>query len=1030
MQNKGFVKVIAILLALVCVYYLSFSAVSRKYENAAQTYAQGDNAKYNAFMDSVSNEKALDGYFFGYTVKECREKELGLGLDLKGGMNVVMEVSVPDILRALAGEAGNKPEFQKSIAGAIEAQKSSQSQFLDLFIDQMAVNATGKPLANYFSNRNSKNQIKKDATDAQVRSYLADNIDAAIENSFNVLRSRIDQFGVVQPNIQRLTGSSRVLIEMPGVKEPARVRKLLQGSANLEFWETSELSEVFNNFVSLNDRIRELNKAAKPANETVATTADTTPKAQADSASGDLLGKLQNANTDTTDAVNGLQQQQWQEQNPLFAILNMNVNPSTGGVGQGPTIGYALGKDTAKINEYLAYGSATGILPYTLMPRWTIKPENGEYYALVALYAKGMKNKPRKAPLTGEVVTDAKSDFEQGKVYASVSMEMNTEGAKQWADLTRNNIGKCVAIVLDGYVYSYPRVNDEISGGRSSITGNFTPEEAGDLANVLKSGKMPAPAKIVQEDIVGPSLGQTAITNGFISFIVAFLMILVYMVFYYGWLPGLVADTALLFNVLLIFGVQASFGAVLTLPGIAGIVLTLGMAVDANVLIYERTREELRNGYGVKEALSKGYSNALSAIIDSNLTTILTGVILFFFGTGPIKGFATTLIIGILSSMFTAILVSRVIFEWLLSSDKYNDTKFTTEFTKNWFQNINFDFIGKAKTFATISLAVIAVSAISLFNKLKPSIDFTGGRNYVVRFENDVNPDEIRNVLSNQFENVSVITIGASNQVRVSTNYKIDEDGTETDNEIESMLYNGLKDRLNAGTTRDQFVSRYVVNNGVSVDASINDSETFGIQSSAKVGPTMAFDILRNAIIAVILALIGIGLYILIRFRDIAFSLGSVIALTHDTFIIIGIFSLCWKFMPFSMEVDQQFIAAILTVIGYSINDKVVIFDRIREFRALYPGQPQAKIFNNAICSTLSRTFSTSISTLLVLVIIFIFGGEVIRGFIFAMLLGVIIGTYSSIFIAAPIAHRVISRNDEKKANEKKEEKAEASTEA
>ncbi len=1025
MQNKGFVKVFTVLLTLICIYYLSFTVISQHYENAAEKYAQGNNAKYNAFLDSVAQEKPLNGFFFGYTVKECREQELSLGLDLKGGMNVVMEVSVPDILKSLAQDQSLQPAFEKSLREAQEDQKSNNGEFLNLFINRLKMNDPSHSLAYYFSNRDSRNLIAPDAKDADVEKVLKADIESAIDNSFNVLRSRIDRFGVMQPNIQRLAGSSRVLIEMPGIKEPERVRKLLKGSANLEFWETSELSEIAPNLIALNDVLKgekakkQENKAAQTAGKDTASAADTT--------GNDILSKIKANKTASkgADKASEAKDAKAEAENPLFSVLQMAASQS--GYYPGPRIGWAMAKDTAKISEYFRIGQEKGIIPQTLRACWTIKPEgDSEVYSLIALYCKGIKGKPRKAPLTGEVVTDAKADFEQNSANASVSMEMNTEGAKKWADLTRNNVNKCVAIVLDGYVYSYPRVNCEIDGGRSSISGDFTPDEAKDLANVLKSGKMPAPTKIVQEDIVGPSLGQEAITNGFISFGVAFAMIMIYMIFYYGLIPGLVADLALLVNVFIIFGVLSSMKAVLTLPGIAGIVLTLGMAVDANVLIYERTREEKERGKEVRKALNDGYSNALSAIIDSNVTTILTGIILAFFGTGPIKGFATTLIIGVLSSVFTATLLSRIIFEHLLKNEKYNNLPFTTSFTKNWFQNIHFDFIGKRKTMFAVSgiFALICVGSLAIHG-LKTGIDFSGGRNYTIRFEQNVVTDDVKGLLDKAFEgqSVSVISIGSKNQVRVSTNYKINDNGNNVDGEIEDKLYNALKPMMNAGVTKDQFENRYVVDNGKVRVANDTDDSNFGIQSSAKVGPTMAYDIMRNAAIAVALALLGIGIYILIRFRDIAFSASSVIALMHDTLIIIGIFSLCYTFMPFSLEIDQQFIAAILTVIGYSINDKVIIFDRIREYRGLYPDRNQKDVFNDAICSTLSRTFSTSFSTGIVLIIIFFFGGEVIRGFIFAMLLGVVIGTYSSIFIAAPIAHNILGKKGNKSSKEIAEEK-------
>lgn len=1032
MQNKGFVKVIAFFLALTCIYYLSFSIISHNYESKAEAYAQGSNAKYNAFLDSVSTEKVWNGWFFGYTAKECRERELGLGLDLKGGMNVVMEVSVPDILKALAASKSETPEFMKSIKEADEAQKSSQTPYLDLFVKQLKVNAPNAKLADYFWNTTTKAKIKKDATDEEVKKVLEEDIDIAIDNSFKVLRSRIDRFGVIQPNIQRLTGSNRVLIEMPGVKEPERVRKLLQGSANLEFWETSKLPAVFNYVTALNTAMRS-EVAAEQLKEGGKTETKTEASAEAakDSTNDDLLAQIGGDSTAAANVVTEADREKAMLENPLFSIMQLNITQQ-GTPAESPIIGYAQAKDTAKISEYFRLGAAKGVVPHTLLARWTIKPiGDGEIYALIALKNKQPQNKEPKPVLTGDVVTDAQADFEQNSVNASVSMTMNAEGARKWANITRSNVGECVAIVLDGYVYSYPRVNGEIPGGRSSITGDFTPDEAKDLANVLVSGKMPAPARIAQEDIVGPSLGQEAITSGMISFLIAFVVILIYMIGYYGKVPGMVADIALLGNVFLIFGVLASFKAVLTLPGIAGVVLTLGMAVDANVLIYERTREELKSGKDVRTALSDGYSNSYSAILDSNITSLLTGIILFMFGTGPIKGFATTLIIGILSSLFTALLISRVIFEHLLKSDKYNDLTFTTN---NLFQNINFNFMHKSKKFLMVSGVCILVSIISLAtNGLKTGIDFTGGRNYVVRFEQDVNTEEIKGLVDNALQGAgnSVITIGDKNQVRITTNYKIDDNGDNVDNEIEDMLYQSLQSKF-AGVSKDQFIQRYVrTAEGVKM-AGVDDNSTFGVQSSAKVGATMAHDILIHAVWAVLFALIGIFLYLLIRFRDVAFSTGSVASLVHDTILIFGLFSLCYKFMPFSMEIDQSFIAAILTVIGYSINDTVVIFDRIREYRKLYPNQNQTEVFNKALSSTLSRTFSTSLSSGLVLLVIFLFGGSTIQGFVFAMLMGIIFGTYSSIFVAAPIARFILGRKADKstKELEAEEKAAEATAEA
>ncbi|MBO4529872.1 MAG: protein translocase subunit SecDF [Paludibacteraceae bacterium] len=1016
MQNKGFVKVIAVLFAFICLFYLSFSIVSSYYSNkAAKMFGEGTE-EYQAYLDSMSR----DTVWLGHTLKECRENELSLGLDLKGGMNVVMEVSVADILKSLAGTQSMSEPFVNAINSAKKKQLTNQRDFVDLFAESFKEENPGVPLTTIFATFDLKEKISNLSTDEEVVSVLKNEVEAAVDNSFNVLRSRIDRFGVVQPNIQRLDLAGRILIEMPGIKEPERVRKLLQGSADLEFWETFELSEIINSIDAVNQMARDMaHLSDKESNDTTTVAAKTDSVAAPVNSLDSLLAK---AVADSTDRARAM------KENPLYAVLELAIDRKSNQIIPGATIGFVHKKDTAKVAEYFRLAKQKRIVPQGLTPRWSVTPDKNRE-DMFELFAINCKRKDAKAPLAGSVIVDAKDDFEQFSSKAKVSMEMNQEGAATWARLTKENIGRCVAVVLDGYVYSCPRVNQEITGGRSEITGNFTPQEAKDLANVLKSGKMPAPAHIVQEDVVGPSLGQEAIHAGLISFIIAFCAILIYMIFYYGLVPGLVADFALLCNVFLIFGVLASFKAVLTLPGIAGIVLTLGMAVDANVLIYERIREELKNGKQIKRALADGYRNAFSAIIDSNVTTVLTGIILFMFGTGPIKGFATTLIIGVLCSFFTAIFISRLIFEWLLGkSDKFNKLQFTTELTKNWFQNMNVDFMGKRKVFYIVSSCVILIGLVSLFtNGMNKGIDFSGGRNYIVRFENPVSTVDVRKMLEPSFDNnssLSVITIGDNNQVRISTNYRINDNDNNVDEEIESLIYNALKPIMNPAVTRDMFVNRYALDNGSVRASDNNDEATFGLQSSQKVGPTMADDIKTSAIWAVLISLIIIGLYIFIRFRNIAFSVGAIASLTHDTLIIFGLFSILKDIMPFSMEIDQSFIAAILTVIGYSINDNVVIFDRIRENLGLYPNRDIRSVVNTSLNSTLSRTFSTSMSTFVVLIVIFLLGGDTIRGFIFAMLIGVIVGTYSSWFVATPLAYDLLKKDGGKSLMKKKEEPA------
>lgn len=995
MQNKGLIRIFAVALTLVCLFYLSFTVVTSTYNKKAVDYAAGDKMKEFQYLDSVANESV----WLGYTLKECREKEINLGLDLKGGMNVTLEVSVPDIIRSLSGY-NTTPNFNKAIATASERQKTnSQVQYLDLFVKAYKELDPNAKLSTVFSTFELKDKISLTTSNEDVVKVLKEEIDGAISNSFNVLRTRIDRFGVVQPNIQRDNNNTgRILIELPGIKEPERVRKLLQGSANLEFWETYELSEIINNISQANQVIATLTNASSApvavADTTKAATTETAA-APAKPASGvdslkAALGKKTEASADSTKL-----QQEWAKENPLISILQLAMNGNQ--VSRGPIVGMAHSKDTAKINAYFAMKQVKEVLPRDLGLRWTVKAldTKGEIFQLIAIK---VTNRDGRAPLAGNVITDARADFSQTSAYANVSMTMNAEGAKTWARMTKDNIGKSIAISLDGYIYSFPTVNGEITGGSSQITGNFTVEEAKDLANTLKSGKMPAPARIVQEDIVGPSLGQEAINSGLISFVIAFLLVLVYMVFYYGKVPGLIADVALFVNIFFLIGILASFSAVLTLPGIAGMVLTLGMAVDGNVIIYERIREEMRAGKSMKRAIEDGFKNAISAIVDGQLTTLITGIVLAIFGTGPIKGFANTLIIGIITSFITAVFLTRLMLEMYANREKAKELPFTTSITKNWFQNIKIDFIGSRKIAYFISGTLIVISLISFATlKLNLGVDFSGGRNYVIKFDEPVKTDNVRKLLTNSFEGVSVqvITIGSDNQVRISTKYKIDDNSESIDDEIEGRLYEGLKPLLNASTTKDQFIHN-------------------NIKSSQKVGPTVADDIKTAAVWAVIFALIAIGLYIFIRFREVGYAVGATTALAHDALITIGMFSLLYKIMPFSMEIDQSFIAAILTVVGYSVNDTVIIFDRIRENIGLYPKRDRLSVMNESINATLSRTFSTSMSTLVVLIAIFVFGGETIRGFIFAMLFGIGIGTYSSVFVASPITYEFYKRINKK----------------
>ena len=970
MQNKGFVKVFAFALTAVCLFYLSFSFVTRHHMAKAKEDPKGE----THYLDSMMNEKV---YLGAYTLKQCREMEIGLGLDLKGGMNVILEVSVPDVVKALADHKTDEA-FNKAVAEAAKQSITSQDDFITLFVNEYKKQAPQGTLAELFATQQLKDKVNTRSTDAEVEKVLREEVQAAIDNSYNVLRTRIDRFGVAQPNIQTLEGKmGRIMVELPGIKEPERVRKLLQGSANLEFWETYNSSEIIPFMQSVDSKLRDvlaIAEDAAPAEE-----AEKVAVSATDSLAAALKGEA--ANNEAALA-------QIKKEHPLTSILQLG--------GYGSTVGIANYKDTAEVNRLLATKEAQAILPKDLSLKWGVKgmDKAGQVFELFAIK---VTERNGKAPLEGDVITDARNDYDQYN-NPTVSMSMNTDGSRRWATLTKNNVGRAIAIVLDGYVYSAPNVNSEITGGNSQISGSFTPEETLDLANVLKSGKMPAPARIVQEDIVGPSLGQESINQGIVSFVVALILLMIYMCSMYGIIPGMVANCALFVNFFFTLGILTSFQAALTMSGIAGMVLSLGMAVDANVLIYERTKEELRAGKTTKAALADGYSNAFSAIFDSNLTSIITGIILFYFGTGPIRGFATTLIIGILCSFFTAVFLTRVVYEHFMNKDKWLNLTFTTNISKNIMRNPAYNFMGSTKKAFTVFGAAIVICLVSFFVRgLAQSIDFTGGRNFVVQFEKHVEPETVRDLLKTKIteDNVQAIALGTDGKtIRITTNYRINEESPTIDSEVEAFIYESLKsgNLLGEGTTLEVFIDR--------------DNRTGGsIISSQKVGPSIADDIKTSAIWSVLFALIAIGAYILLRFRNIAFSIGATASLVVETVLIIGMYSLCHTWAPFSLEIDQTFIGAILTAIGYSINDKVVVFDRIREFRTLYPKRNRFQLFNDSLNTTLARTINTSLSTLVVLLCIFILGGDSIRSFAFAMILGVIFGTLGSLFCAAPVAY-------------------------
>lgn len=1030
MQNKGLIRFFAIAFAVVCLYQLSFTFISRKVERDAVAYAQSERYVMKAselaqgdamreielsdsimqsrerfYLDSMRDQVVFNIGIRQYTYQEVKAREINLGLDLKGGMNVTLEISVPEIIHALSGFSQDAT-FLRAMENANLMQRERREDFVTLFgmaFEEADPNAS---LASIFSTPEMRDRITFNATNEEVLRVLHTEVDLAVDRSFNILRTRIDRFGVAQPNIQKLQATGRILIELPGIKEPERVRRLLQGTARLEFWETYEFNEVYPFLAQANQILGE----AAAANQQ-----DTIPQIDApvDGIEELIAGQPETAQQDDlplTDTLDQLlsepidtlaQDDQLAQQNPLFAILHPNFvqDPSTGQFfqGRGPLVGSAAIKDTAMVNRMLRQPNIKALFPRDLRLLWTVKPQadGGNLLQLIAIRVP-TRGEP---PLTGAVIVDARQDFSPTGAV-EISMTMNSDGAREWRRLTRDNIDRSIAIVLDDYVYSFPTVQGEIPGGRSQITGNFTVPEGQDLANILRAGSLPASARIVEEAIVGPSLGREAIQSGLVSFIIAFLVVLIYMAFYYN-RAGLVANIALIINVFFIFGVLASLGAVLTLPGIAGLVLSLGMAVDANVIIYERVLEELRAGKGQKLAVSDGYKNAYSAIIDGNVTTLLTGAVLFIFGTGPVQGFATTLIIGILCSLFASVLITRLIFSYWI--EKNIPVSFDTRLSKDVLTKVNFDFIGVRKKYYLVSSAAILLGVASLFVRgLGFGVDFSGGRAYVVRFDQDINTVEMRAALENELgETPDVKTFGPDNQVKIITTFMIDDVTVKADSIAERQLFEGLREFFVAPITFEEFIS----------DA---EDKSVGRMSSLKVGPTVAEDIQRAAVISVIFALLIIFLYIAVRFKKWQYGVGAIATLFHDALIVLSLFSLLHEVVPWSMEIDQTFIAAILTIIGYSVNDTVIIFDRIRENKTLFPKRELKVNINNALNATLSRTFNTSGTTIVVLLIIFLFGGEVIRGFAFALMIGIAVGTYSSLFNATPIAYDLIMRGKRK----------------
>ena len=992
MQNKGVIRLFAILLAIVCLYQLSFTFVANRVEKKAAEVARGNELREVHYLDSMSSEVVYNLGIRKYTYKEVQQREIQLGLDLKGGMNVTLEISVVDLVRALSNNSKDAT-FNAAIERALEKQKNSQEDFVTLFGKAFKEIDPNASLAANFLTPTLKDRISFNSTNDDVLKVIQAEADAAIDNSFNILRSRIDRFGVVAPNLQKLAQKGRILVELPGVKDKERVRKLLQGTAALEFWETYENQEVYPYLLQVNELIKEYNKGGS---KSVAAATETSSVSDSTKATDDssLLDELNTAaateKTDASAAAKGDNSEY-----PLFNVLIPNVNQK-GQLFPGPVVGFANFGDTATVNKYIEIARQKSLIPRDLKLAWGLKPfdEKGALFQLIALK---ITTRDGKAPLDGGVITDADQDFGQNKASAEVNMTMNSEGSKAWARITKENLGKSVAIVLDGYVASYPTVQSEITGGRSNITGNFTVEEAKDLANMLKSGKMPAPAKIVEEYVVGPTLGKESINAGLWSFVISFALVLCFMMLMYSSQAGNIANIALLTNLFFMMGVLASFGAVLTLPGIAGIVLTVGMAVDANVLIYERIQEEMRAGKNLRLAINDGYKNALSAIIDGQLTTMITGIVLYAFGSGPVKGFATTLIIGIVTSIFTSVFISRLLFEFCLS--KNWDLKIITKFALKILQSTDYKFISKRKTWYWVSGIIIGAGILSMVVRgFDYGIDFKGGRTYVVEFNQGVKVADVQNALTSKFGSApEVKTYGGDNTVRITTDYKVDDKDIAVDNEIEDMLYDGLKSMVGSNVSKESFIQDY-------------------IQSSNKVGPTISDDIRTGALWAVFFSLVAIFIYVMIRFKKWYYSLGGIAALAHDTLIVLSFFSIFRGLLPMSMDIDQNFVAAILTVIGYSINDTVVIFDRIREYLGLHPKETLGNNMDNAINHTLRRTLNTSLSVLVVLLAIIIFGGDSIRGFAVAMFVGCISGVYSTVFIATPIAYDAKNWDDRRKA--------------
>ncbi len=1037
MQSKGAIKFFAIAFALVCLFQLSFTFFSAKVGKDASNYGHSDvtyetaqkmangdealetyyvdsisSARTEYYLDSMQNQVVYNILIKEYTFKDVKEREINLGLDLKGGMNVMLEVSIGDIVRALAGPNAVNPIFQEAMALAYQKQRNSQKDFVTLFGEAFEEVDPNAKLASIYNTVELKDEISYNSTNAEVLQVIRKETNDAFDRTFNILRTRIDRFGVAQPNIQKLAASNRIAVELPGIKDPARVRKLLQGTAQLEFWETYSYDEIYNYFIDANKKLKTIVGTEDIESDEDTGTTETVEVLEGTDETGQEVLVVEE--TDTTESISSLLEQiegdtselaspelsfeEYAQENPLNAYLTPAYYQAEDGnyyPGNTATVGFAAIKDTARINNLLK--QVQNVFPRNLKLAWLNKPRNKDSETL-ELIALKVTSRDGSAALGGDVITDARQDYDQnGNV--EVTLSMNSEGARVWKRLTGENIDKQVAIVLDGYVYSNPTVRSEISGGRSSISGgDMQIEEGQDLANILKAGKLPAPARIVEEAVVGPSLGREAISSGMWSFIIAFMLVLFFMIFYYN-RAGWVADLALVTNIFFLFGVLASLGAVLTLPGIAGIVLTLGMAVDANVIIFERIKEELRAGKGMRLAITDGYKNAYSAIIDGNVTTLLTGIVLYIFGSGPVQGFATTLIIGILSSLFSAIFISRLIFNWAL--DKNKTVSFDNSITKDVLSKINIDFLGKRKIAYIISAVIIVIGIGSLVTRgLNMGVDFTGGRSYVIRFDQNVVTKDVRATLAGEFENMppEVKTFGPASQVKITTKFMIDDDSPEVDGILQNKLFDGLK---------QYYADQSITYKEFSSDIESED-KLLGILSSIKVGPTIADDIRNKSLMAIVIALAVIFIYIAIRFRNWQYGLSGVIALFHDSIITISLFSIFYNILPFSMEIDQAFIAAILTIIGYSINDTVIIFDRIREYTQLYPKKDMHSNLNAALNSTLARTLITSGTTFIVVLTIFLFGGEIIRGFTFALLIGIMVGTYSSLFTASPIAYDLL----------------------